>query len=112
MRVATRGRCKLCGGAGRSLYADLHDRLFSAPGTWTIRQCTSGACGLLWLDPEPAEEELPRLYHDYYTHSPRSDQASGGRRLVRALYRSLLNATRITAERRKLQALFVDELPP
>jgi SAM-dependent methyltransferase len=32
--------------------------------------------------------------------------------LLRAFYRNLLNATRINTERRKLQALFVDELPP
>jgi len=112
MKVASRGQCKLCGSAGRMLYRDLHDRLFSAPGTWAVKQCTNEACGLLWLDPEPAEEDLPILYRDYYTHSARADQANGSRRWLRDLYRSSLKATRIIAERRKLQLLFVDELPP
>jgi 2-polyprenyl-3-methyl-5-hydroxy-6-metoxy-1,4-benzoquinol methylase len=67
---------------------------------------------LLWLDPEPAEEELPALYRDYYTHSAKVDQTKGRRRWLRDLYRASLKATRIVAERRKLQLLFIDELPP
>lgn len=112
MRVASRAQCKLCGSNGRTLYTDLHDRLFSAPGTWGLKQCTNEACGLLWLDPEPAEDELSILYRDYYTHGAKVDQANGGRRWLRDLYRASLKATRIIAERRKLQLLFVDELPP
>ena len=112
MRVAARAQCKLCGNIGRVLYSDLHDRLFSAPGTWAFRQCTNEACGLLWLDPQPAEEELPVLYRDYYTHGAKIDQANGSRRWLRDMYRASLKATRIIAERRKLQLLFVEQLPP
>ena len=112
MRVARRAQCKLCGSKGRMLYSDLRDRLFSAPGSWGFKQCTNEACGLLWLDPEPAEEELPILYRDYYTHGAKVDQTNGSRRWLRDVYRASLKATRIIAERRRLQLLFVDELPP
>ncbi len=34
-----------------------------------MRRCTSTDCGLLWLDPVPVTEDLPRLYDIYYTHT-------------------------------------------
>ncbi len=67
--VERRVRCCLCGGAGLNLYGGLSDRIHSVPGTWSLRRCTAIDCGLVWLDPMPAEQELPRLYpHDYFTH--------------------------------------------
>ena len=62
-------RCILCGADGGELYAGLRDRLFAAPGVWSVARCTGSGCGLLWLDPMPAPEELPRLYEVYYTHA-------------------------------------------
>src|SRR5919197_3615383 len=111
MRVAARAQCKLCGSVGKTLYRDLQDRLFSAPGTWELKQCSNAGCGLIWLDPEPREEDLPLLYKNYYTH-PRNGRASLLRRAVHASYRTLLTGLRIRKERRKLQRLYVDELPP
>ncbi|MDW8308303.1 MAG: class I SAM-dependent methyltransferase [Verrucomicrobiales bacterium] len=64
-----RPRCCLCGAEGRPLYAGLRDRLFSAPGVWSLRQCPDGRCGLLWLDPMPRAEEIARAYARYYTHA-------------------------------------------
>jgi SAM-dependent methyltransferase len=60
--------CPLCGHEGRSLWAGLRDRFFSAPGAWGIRQCE--ACQLWWLDPKPDEREIGRFYADYFTHTP------------------------------------------
>lgn len=61
--------CPLCGEPGRTLYASLRDRLFSAGGSWSILQCPNASCGLLWLDPMPALEDVHRIYASYYTHA-------------------------------------------
>lgn len=58
--------CLLCESEGKVLYAGQRDRLFSAPGVWSIRWC--GACGLAWLDPKPLPEEIGKLYTEYFTH--------------------------------------------
>jgi 2-polyprenyl-3-methyl-5-hydroxy-6-metoxy-1,4-benzoquinol methylase len=71
--------CLLCGGPGRLLYEKLADRCYAAPGQWNIRQCERTACGLLWLDPIPVEEDIGKAYQGYYTHS----QPEPGPSLVR-----------------------------
>lgn len=60
--------CPICGATGRPLYSGLPDRLFSAPGTWSIKRCSSPACGLLWLDPMPVRADIHKAYESYYTH--------------------------------------------
>jgi SAM-dependent methyltransferase len=60
--------CLLCGGEGRPLYRNLRDRLFSAPGTWSLSQCPNPGCALIWLDPMPAPEDAHKAYSSYYTH--------------------------------------------
>jgi len=69
IRTVHAPRCLLCGEPGRTLYASLRDRLFSAGGTWSIVQCSVASCGLLWLDPMPAPEDVHRVYAAYYTHA-------------------------------------------
>lgn len=69
IRTQPRPRCHVCGGEGEVAYSGLRDRLFEVSGDWTLRRCADAECGLLWLDPMPAEEDLPRLYETYYTHS-------------------------------------------
>lgn len=71
LRSLPRDRCYLCGGGARPLYSGLPDRLFGAGGTWTLVQCTSRACGLIWLNPMPLEEDIARAYENYYTHEDR-----------------------------------------
>ena len=75
--IATRPcpRCYLCDATGELLYRDLSDRLFSAPGEWTLKRCPNPACGLIWLDPMPLEAELWKAYATYYTHP--DDQRAG-----------------------------------
>lgn len=58
--------CPLCGSAGVVAYADLRDRYWDAPGTWSFRRCTR--CDHLWLDPQPAPEEIGKLYTSYFSH--------------------------------------------
>jgi SAM-dependent methyltransferase len=60
--------CALCGAGGLSLYRGLLDRLFAAPGIWDMVCCPARQCGLVWLDPMPAPEDLHVAYASYYTH--------------------------------------------
>lgn len=68
IRVQEAPSCLLCGTDGVSLYWSLRDRLFDAPGEWHVKKCPNSACGLLWLDPMPSEEDLWKAYRNYYTH--------------------------------------------
>jgi 2-polyprenyl-3-methyl-5-hydroxy-6-metoxy-1,4-benzoquinol methylase len=61
--------CVNCKAKGAELYSDLADSLFSAPGLWSFRRCTSPECGLLWLDPMPLKEDIHKAYKNYYTHA-------------------------------------------
>jgi len=58
--------CLLCYSKGTALYQNLRDRLFAAPGIWTILGCPK--CGLIWLNPCPIPEDIGKLYFEYYTH--------------------------------------------
>jgi len=60
--------CYLCGSRGEVLHENLEDRLFGAPGIWDLKRCPDRACGLLWLDPMPLEEDIGEAYKNYYTH--------------------------------------------
>jgi 2-polyprenyl-3-methyl-5-hydroxy-6-metoxy-1,4-benzoquinol methylase len=61
-------RCYICGNDGRLAHANLKDRLFGAPGAWNLKECADKGCGLVWLDPMPLLEDLPKAYANYYTH--------------------------------------------
>jgi 2-polyprenyl-3-methyl-5-hydroxy-6-metoxy-1,4-benzoquinol methylase len=65
--VVAQPACVVCGTPGKMLYEGLSDWLFGFPGSWSVKTCSD--CEVLWLDPRPAEEEFPRLYARYYTHS-------------------------------------------
>jgi hypothetical protein len=71
IRTRPQPRCFLCGGDGAVAHAAQRDRLFSAPGEWTLKRCTRPGCDLLWLDPMPVEEDLGKAYAGYYTHTER-----------------------------------------
>jgi 2-polyprenyl-3-methyl-5-hydroxy-6-metoxy-1,4-benzoquinol methylase len=60
--------CIACGTHGKSLYTQLSDRLFNAPGLWDMDQCINRQCGTLWLNPYPNEELIPSFYIGYHTH--------------------------------------------
>lgn len=60
--------CPLCRAAGTIIYEGLADRIFGAPGLWTMRRCPAATCGTLWLDPRPSEDDLAAAYAQYYTH--------------------------------------------
>jgi len=50
------------------LYEGLVDRIFGAPGLWTMKRCPAATCGTLWLDPRPSDGDLAAAYAQYYTH--------------------------------------------
>ena len=84
--------CELCGAFGQSVYCDLSDRLFSAPGVWTIKKCTNVKCGQLWPDPMPAPEDITLAYESYYTHAgpPAKADSTLRSRAIQAIRRGYL----------------------
>ena len=50
------------------MYENLKDCLFEVTGTWRLVRCPDAQCGLIWQDPMPVEEDLPKAYQTYYTH--------------------------------------------
>jgi 2-polyprenyl-3-methyl-5-hydroxy-6-metoxy-1,4-benzoquinol methylase len=63
------GKCPICGNAGRTLLHDgLYDRLFGAPGLWTMYRCSHCKSG--YLDPRPNQETVGLAYANYVTHEP------------------------------------------
>jgi 2-polyprenyl-3-methyl-5-hydroxy-6-metoxy-1,4-benzoquinol methylase len=64
--VVSRPCCLLCGEPGAELYVGMVDWLFGVPGNWNMRQCKN--CGVAWLDPQAAPEDVGKLYSRYYTH--------------------------------------------
>lgn len=69
IRTFSQTKCCLCGTKGSSLYRGLRDFLFGVPGEWNLRKCSNPECELLWLDPMPIAEDIPKLYSSYYTHT-------------------------------------------
>jgi SAM-dependent methyltransferase len=68
IRTRPKPECAICGRAGEALYSGLKDRLFGAPGEWSLKRCPGVACKLVWLDPIPIESDIGRAYAMYYTH--------------------------------------------
>jgi len=98
--------CQLCSQPGITLHENLRDRLFDAPGNWTLKRCTG--CGFVWLDPMPRPDDLTLAYRNYYTHAADPDSPS----LARRWYRQLLNLTPIGRERQRLALMCLDQTPP
>jgi SAM-dependent methyltransferase len=68
MRTKPCPDCYVCNTRGESLYYDLEDLLFGAPGIWHLKKCPNPTCGLIWLDPMPVPQDLARFYTNYHTH--------------------------------------------
>lgn len=129
IRSRERATCPSCGGAGAIVHEGLVDQAFGAPGSWSHRRCADDACGLVWLDPVPIEEDLPLAYRGYYTHAqetPRCTPAAvsagsradaarpSGARLtgVGGLAAVLWARLSIGRERSRLETFLLDERPP
>ena len=88
IRTKKQSHCCLCGSEGKLIHHSLDDKLFGAPDRWDLKKCQNTDCGLVWLDPMPLIEELPKLYMNYYTHIDplRSDSR------LRNLYQKAIDA--------------------
>jgi 2-polyprenyl-3-methyl-5-hydroxy-6-metoxy-1,4-benzoquinol methylase len=81
--------CYLCGSAGAVRHDRLTDQIFDVPGEWSLRQCSAPDCRLVWLDPCPVVEDIPKLYRTYYTH-----EANGRRDVLMRAYDRVLDLAR------------------
>ena len=111
--------CLVCGSEGNVVYRELTDRSHGVPGTWNLRACGAPGCGLLWLDPMPAEEDLGRLYHNYYTHrplaragEPRQLGITWARLPLKLLWNLTSHVLGLNRERKRLDAMYLDEDEP
>ena len=84
--------CLLCGHEGETLYSGLQDRIFGTPGKWNFSQCP--ICDLIWLNPRPIKEDIPKTYESFYTHDafipPRINSEHGSERGLRHYIRRLI----------------------
>jgi len=69
LRTTSVPNCPYCGQLGEELFSKLTDSLFNVPGEWKLNICPKKSCGLIWLDPVPIPEDLPKAYEHYYTHN-------------------------------------------
>lgn len=118
IHVIHRPSCYLCGSPGASLYEQLHDRLYGTPGTWSLVRCSNAACGLVWLDPAPAEDDLGQVYENYFTHDSSEPAWRSRNPLYRAwvnvgaLYRAAINTTAMGKARQQADAFFLADVKP
>lgn len=110
----TNSTCYSCGKQGEVLYRGLTDRLFGAPGEWTLRKCTDAECGLIWLDPRPAMDEIGKAYRNYYTHGHASHtKQSRLVRIVRAILHTMsIHLLGLQRERRRYKRMYLDQILP
>jgi len=81
------GRCPVCGDAERTLLHDgLYDRLFGAPGLWTMYRCRGCSSG--YLDPRPNRETVGLAYANYVTHDPQRPAPTRAIKLARLKVRN------------------------
>lgn len=106
--------CPLCGAGGAILYAGLRDRFWSAPGLWSFRRCS--ACGHIWLDPFPTQEDIGKLYSSYFTHGIDRPNPFEGDDLWAQCRRGVISASGypdlVRDEQERLLGKFARHIPP
>ena len=108
IRTRAAQNCYLCGTVGRRLYEALSDRRYALPGCWHFNECSDPRCGLVWLDPVPVEQDIARIYENYFAHQDRILGPRGaGWRAIHWFYRALLWATGLTHQRSELFSLYL-----
>lgn len=65
--------CNICGSNGTIIYSNQRDRIFKAPGQWSMLRCNNDRCGMVWLNPMPIPADIAKAYEHYYTHAQRKD---------------------------------------
>lgn len=111
--------CYLCGDPGTPLYQGMKDRHFAAPGEWGFRRCSNPQCGLIWLDPMPAERDLGAFYEDFYTHDSARSQtgrlsflAQAGRFAIKQVNSIVKSLTASRRHSREINLMFLGDRKP
>lgn len=112
VRTRPRPGCYLCGSKGEVLYDNLNDRLFSAPGEWSLRRCLDPRCGLVWLDPVPDERNIARLYEGYCTHWKPDQKYGGLKKFFIDLRRILALSLPLHYKRKRANLMYLDKVKP
>ena len=118
LRTRPRPQCLLCGASGRVVHAQVPDRFFGVPGSWTLKRCIDRQCGLVWQDPMVVDEDLAKAYDGYYTtHAvPAADGGEGGGRGFGAgfyfLDRWAARLLGLGRERQRHAASYLDDAVP
>ncbi len=108
-----RPKCPVCGGPGQIAYRGLIDACFSAPGEWGFSKCWEDDCGVLWLSPAPAPEELSRAYREYHTHGKSEERRSSAvRRVYDLCVDALFYVTGVLSERQRVECMFLENREP
>jgi 2-polyprenyl-3-methyl-5-hydroxy-6-metoxy-1,4-benzoquinol methylase len=109
--------CTICGSPGKLLYIGLKDSLFGVQGNFSYRRCNTIDCGLIWQDPMPLAEDLPKAYVNYYTHTEeKKTHGMVGRRLARLpanlLDSLIIRVLGIRKQRKAMRSLGLKGLTP
>ncbi len=110
--------CAVCGSPGKLLYIGLKDSLFGVQGNFSYRRCNTVDCSLIWQDPMPIAEDLPKAYVNYYTHAEEKNTTHGmfGRRLARLpanlLDSLIIRLLGIRKQRKAMRSLGLKGLAP
>ncbi len=103
--------CFLCETEGHWLYRGVPDLLFASPGRWDHRRCPN--CGMAWIDPAPAPEDLGRYYRNYYTHEAASGESPAAADTCKArARRAALAVSGIERGRRNRDLMYLYDLRP
>lgn len=116
IRTRPNPTCVLCDSPGKRLYTGLQDRLFGAPGEWSVSRCSNAVCGLLWLDPCPFEADLGKAYNNYYTHGGEKHQKSFGRHILASGLAQLVKLVTflfgLSRQKKNVANMHLDGVPP
>jgi SAM-dependent methyltransferase len=113
MSTVSRPACPACGGVGAIIHDQtLRDGSYGAPGVWSAKKCVAPGCGLVWLDPMPAPEDLLLAYQNYYTHADAENAGGFAKKAYRFVIDTALTLTGILGERRRADLMFLDEERP
>jgi len=92
IKYVKKNYCSVCGSEGNSIYYNLVDKLFNAPGEWSFYKCGNINCNLIWLNPMPLEEDIYIAYKNYYTHTDRIENLSTLRKIYKKVQAEYLSA--------------------
>ena len=112
IRTIACSNCLLCGTQGEELYAGLTDRLFCAPGIWSLKRCTNETCGLVWPDPMPMEDDISLAYRQYYTHHGGEPQRNLKGRMLKFFQDLLARVTGLSKEQEAIQSRYLGDHQP